>query len=93
MVPFRTLCRAAAGRAANPPVAVNCCSTRIWTQRELAEEIHRRLGCGEVLFDRDHGGTENSAYADTSRMVEWFGPPQMPVETVIERAVADFLSR
>jgi len=68
-----------------PPTAVNCCHPRVWTRRELAEEIHRRLGRGEVVFDAPFGGEDRSAYADTRRMIEWFAPPQVPVEIVIGR--------
>jgi len=78
-------------RMANPPVAVNCCHPRVWTLRELGEEIHRRLGRGSVVFDRDTGGQENSAYADVSRMVEWFGQPTVDLDVVLDRAVAGAL--
>ena len=71
----------------NPPELLNCCGSRVWTQRELADAICRALGTGEVVFDRETGGLENSAYADTSRMVKWFGQPQLPVDALIERTV------
>ena len=74
-------------RAANPPVAVNCTDTKIWTLRQLAEELHRRLGRGKVVFDRESGGTEHSVYADPSRMIEWFGAPQVSTETLLGRVV------
>ncbi|MEA3364796.1 MAG: NAD-dependent epimerase/dehydratase family protein [Candidatus Hydrogenedentes bacterium] len=34
------------------PIAVNCCHPKVWTERELAAEIHRRLGKGTVVFER-----------------------------------------
>jgi len=74
-------------RAACPPVWVNCCHPRIWTQRELAEVIQDRLGRGAVVFDRDAGGVENSACADASRMVEWFGEPFVSLDELIQRVV------
>lgn len=74
-------------RVANPPPAVNCCHPRIWTKRELAEAIAGKLGDGKVIFDADAGGRERSACATADRMLEWFGEPSVPLETVIERAV------
>ncbi len=79
---------AARDRVATPPPAVNCCGLKVWTQRELAEAIHSRLGRGEGVFDRPSGGLEQSVQADPSRMVEWFGPPTVDQETMIERVVA-----
>jgi len=73
---------------ANPPVEVNCCHPRIWTMRELAFAIKERLEQGRVVFDRKSGGEENSAYADVSRMIEWFGEPKIGVQTLIDRAAA-----
>lgn len=75
-------------RVANPPVAVNCCGVRVWTQRELAEAIHARMGRGQVVFDRDAGGEEHSVQADPGRMVSWFGEPAVAQETLIDRVVA-----
>ena len=79
--------RDAVNRMANPPVDLNCCHPRIWTERELAEAIHERLGKGTVIFDRESGGEEQSAYADTGRMIEWFGEPRIPLETLLDRVV------
>ncbi len=73
--------------ATTPPVAVNCCHPRVWSMRELAKVIQRRLPRGEVVFDRDTGGIENSAYADVTRMLDWFGDPTVSLDTVIDRAV------
>jgi nucleoside-diphosphate-sugar epimerase len=75
--------------AACPPTAVNCCHPRVWTMRELAEEIHRRLGEGKVVFDRHSGGIENSAYADATRMLAWFGEPAASLDTILDRVIAD----
>jgi nucleoside-diphosphate-sugar epimerase len=72
---------------ASPPAVVNCCHPRVWTRRELADEIQERLGSGEVRFDRETGGEENSAYADVNRMLEWFGPPRVPLDTLLSRVV------
>jgi len=66
---------------------VNVCHPRIWTVRELAEAIHQQLGRGEVRFDVDRGGQEQSLTGDPSKMVQLFGPPQVPVGVVIGRAV------
>lgn len=85
----RVTAAAAIDRASNPPSAVNCCHPRVWTKRALAEEIHRRLGRGSVVFDADSGGLETSAYADAGRMIEWFGEPQTPLNSVIQRVVDD----
>ncbi|MDP6776041.1 MAG: NAD-dependent epimerase/dehydratase family protein [Candidatus Latescibacteria bacterium] len=74
-------------RLSDPPTCVNCCHPRVWTQRGLAEALHERLGRGEVVFDRETGGEEQSVYADVSRMVEWFGEPTVSVEMVLERVV------
>lgn len=79
--------KTAVAHAACPPVAVNCCHPRLWSQRQLAQEIQRRLGQGKVIFDRESGGIEDSAYADGSRMLAWFGEPQVSLETIFERAV------
>ena len=86
---FVRVTRLALDRAASPSVAVNCCHPRVWTCRELAEELRRRLGRGAVVFDRDSGGAEHSAYADASRMVEWFGPPTVGIDTLIDRVIND----
>ncbi|MEA3336163.1 MAG: NAD(P)-dependent oxidoreductase [Chloroflexota bacterium] len=77
--------QAAVSRATCPPVAVNCCHPRVWTYRQLAETLQARLGRGEVIFDRESGGVEHSAYADVSRMLAWFGEPQVSLETMFER--------
>jgi len=74
---------------AEKPLAVNCCHPRIWTFRELALELQRRLGRGEVVFDRQSGGVEHSAYADPRRMIEWFDQPEVSVDTLLDRVVAD----
>ena len=71
-----------------PPAIVNCCHPRVWTKRELAEALHERLGYGKVIFDRETGGLEESVYADSKRMIDWFGEPQVSVETILQR-VAD----
>lgn len=86
---FVRVTKEAVKRMATPPVAVHCCHPKVWTQRELAEEIHKRLGKGKVVFDREQGGVENSVYADTKKMVDWFGEPTVAVEEVIERVVDD----
>jgi len=74
---------------ANPPVDVNICHPKVWTQRELAEAIREKLGRGRVVFDRASGGEETSAFADVSRMLEWFGEPRVSVDVLIDRVVAD----
>lgn len=79
----------AAGRVENPPAVVNCCHPRVWTKRELAETIRDRLGRGRVLFDAPSGGEDQSAYARADRMLEWFGPPQVPLDQLIGRVVAE----
>jgi nucleoside-diphosphate-sugar epimerase len=73
----------------NPPVNVNCCHPRVWTQRELANAIMEKLGCGKVVFDRETGGSECSSYGDVKKMIEWFGEPRVPVDTLLERVVKD----
>jgi nucleoside-diphosphate-sugar epimerase len=73
-----------------PPTAVNCCHPRVWTRRQLAEEIQNRLGHGTVTFDREAEGVEHSVYADVGRMIEWFGEPQVSMDTLLERVVAEF---
>jgi hypothetical protein len=85
---FVRVTQGCADRVTCPPTAVNCCHPRVWTRRELAEAIHERLGTGQVVFDRDSGGKDQSAYADAGRMVQWFGEPVVPPETLIAR-VAD----
>lgn len=86
---FVRVTHAALDRAACPPVWVNCCHPRLWTRRELAGAIRDALGRGEVIFDREHGGLESSACADTARMVEWFGEPTVSVDTLIRRVAED----
>jgi nucleoside-diphosphate-sugar epimerase len=76
-------------RISEPPAIVNCCHPEAWTHRALAEAIHRRLGRGEIVFDCESGGHEYSTWADVTRMMDWFGPPQIPVETLIDRVVED----
>lgn len=82
---------AATARAACPPAAVNCCHPRLWTRRELALELERRLGRGEVVFDAPQGGRERSACASADRMCEWFGPPTVPLDEVLDRVVRELL--
>lgn len=84
---FVRVTKLAAERMTDPPTAVNCCHPRVWTRRELAEELRRRLGRGAVVFDRESGGVENSAYADPARMIEWFGPPEVSIDTLLDRVV------
>ncbi|HCR16904.1 MAG TPA: hypothetical protein DIU35_05425 [Candidatus Latescibacteria bacterium] len=76
-------------RLSEPPSIVNCCHPKTWSHRELAEAIHDRLGRGEVVFDCESGGHEYSTWADVTRMIDWFGPTQIPVETLIDRVVED----
>lgn len=84
---FVRVTRLAVDRMACPPALVNCCHTKVWTMRELAEEIHRKLGKGEVVFDRESGGVESSYYANVDRMLDWFGPPRVSTDTIIDRVV------
>lgn len=84
--------RMAADRVDNPPEVVNCCHPRSWTKRELAEALLKKLGRGEVVFDVGTGGVEKSRYADTTKMVEWFGEPEVPVQTILDRVVEDINS-
>lgn len=86
---FVSITKRAVDRLDCPPPAVNCCHPRVWTMRELAEAIHGRLGRGDVVFDREQGGEENSCYGDPARMIEWFGEPRVSVDTLIERVVTD----
>lgn len=72
---------------ASPSATVNCCHPRVWTYRELAEELQSRLGRGKALFKTESGGEEKSAYADASRMIEWFGEPSVPIDDVLDRVV------
>jgi len=78
-------------KMATPPTAVNCCHPQVWTTRQLAEAIHRRVGRGKVIFDRSEGGVEHSAYAKVDRMIDWFGPPTVAPEQLIDRVVSDIL--
>ncbi|HKJ66924.1 MAG TPA: NAD(P)-dependent oxidoreductase [bacterium] len=75
----------------NLPAVVNCCHPRVWTRRDLAEAIRERLGAGKVIFDRESGGAENSVHGECRKMVDWFGEPEIPVETLIERVVDDLM--
>ncbi|MFO7974426.1 MAG: NAD-dependent epimerase/dehydratase family protein [Candidatus Hydrogenedentota bacterium] len=84
---------AALQKAETRPIAVNCCHPRVWTERELATEIHRRLGKGKVVFGRESGGVEQSVVADPARMVKWFGQPRIPVNEVLERVCRLLKSR
>ena len=86
---FVRVTREAAERMACPPTAVNCCHPRVWTFRELADAIRDRLGRGQVTFDRDTGGLEHSAYAEAGRMIEWFGPPRVSRDDLLERVVSE----
>jgi nucleoside-diphosphate-sugar epimerase len=72
---------------ANPVASVNCCHPKVWTRRELANEIQNKLGQGTVVFDRASGGEKNSAYADVGRMLDWFGEPQVDLETLFDRII------
>jgi len=71
----------------SPPAIVNCCHPRIWTKRELAEALQAKLGRGKVIFDRDSGGIEESVYASAEKMIDWFGKPRIPVETLLDRVI------
>jgi nucleoside-diphosphate-sugar epimerase len=86
---FVRVTRLALDKAAVPPSAVNCCHPRVWTMRELAQELHRRLGRGEVVFDREEGGVDDSVTADPARMVDWFGEPTVDMDEVLGRVVED----
>lgn len=79
----------ASGRVANPPPVVNCCHPHVWTKRQLAEALRHRLGRGKVIFDVPSGGRDDSAYARADRMVEWFGEPRVPLDTLLQRVVDD----
>jgi nucleoside-diphosphate-sugar epimerase len=83
---FVRVTASAADRVANPPAIVNCCHPRVWTMRELAEAIHRRLGRGRVIFDAERGGEDTSVHGDPTRMIEWFGEPAVDLDEVIGRA-------
>src|SRR5699024_6495275 len=69
----------------SPPAVVNCCHPRVWTKRELAEALRAQLGKGKVIFDREIGGEEESVYASSKRMLDWFGEPQVPLETLLKQ--------
>ena len=69
------------------PEMVHVCHPRIWTIRELPEAVHQQLGRGEVRFDVDRGGAGQSLTGDPGKMVQFFGPPQVSLEVVIDRAV------
>jgi nucleoside-diphosphate-sugar epimerase len=87
---FVRVTKEAVERLDAPPIAVNCCHPRVWTYRELAERIREELGRGEVVFDRESGGVEDSAYADVGRMLDWFGEPLVSLERMIQRVVDGF---
>lgn len=72
-------------KAESTPPVVNCCHPRVWTERELATEIQRRLDKGEVRFEQERGGVEQSVVADPARMVKWFGQPRVSIDEVIGR--------
>jgi nucleoside-diphosphate-sugar epimerase len=88
---FVRVTKGATAHMKNPPELLNCCGLQIWTQRQLADTICQVLGTGKVVFDRETGGLENSAYADVSRMLKRFGQPRVSVEVLIDRAVKDVL--
>ncbi len=82
-------CTADAGeRLEQMPPAVHVVHPRIWTVRELARRIARelQLPAEAVSFTRAQGGREASVWADATRMLECFGPPQVDLEQVIARA-------
>lgn len=70
---------------ANPSQIINVVHPRVWTMRELAERIHQALGRGDVVFDVERGGAEQSLTADPARMIEMFGEPQEDLDDLIER--------
>lgn len=74
----------------NPPTLINCCHPRVWTVKELALELHRRIGAGSVEFTRNSGGEEESYYADPSKMIQLFGQPKVPLELLLERVAKQF---
>lgn len=84
---FVRVTKAAVDHMKAPPSAVNCCHPRIWTKRELADAIRKELGRGKIVFDRERGGADCSGYGDVSRMIEWFGPPEVTWEQLIDRVV------
>ena len=78
----------AAERIDGLPRAVNVCHPRVWTLRELAERIARQLGSGQVVFDRQTGGHEDSVIGDPACMIEHFGPPREDLDELIARICA-----
>ncbi len=76
----------------NPANLVNCCHPEVFTKRDLAEAIHGKMQRGEVRFDRESGGAEESIHGDPGRMIEWFGEPTIPVDTLIQRVANDLLA-
>ena len=85
---FVRVTKCALEHASCPPTAVNCCHPKVWTRKQLAQKIREKLGKGKVNFDKESGGVENSAYADVSRMVNWFGQPQIDIDNIIDRVVS-----
>ncbi len=77
--------------ADNPSACVNCCHPKVWSRRELANQIQMKLGKGKVVFDRETGGIENSACADVSRMIEWFGEPKIGIDELLNNVLADLI--
>ncbi|MFW6061038.1 MAG: NAD-dependent epimerase/dehydratase family protein [Phycisphaeraceae bacterium] len=90
MVDFVRCTLAAAARldAGTLPRAVNIVHPTLWTRRQLAERIHKALGQGAVVFDRESGGVEQSVYGEPSLMLETFGPPEEDLDTLIDQVCA-----
>lgn len=73
----------AVNRLQENPQAVNIVHPRIWTIRELANHIQRELGKGQVIFDSDSGGGDQSIWGDPSRMIQIFGEPLDDLDELI----------
>lgn len=74
------------------PREVNIVHPRVWTHRELAEYLQSRMGCGNVVFDNEEGGSQNSIWGDPSLMLATFGRPISDIENLIHNVAADVAS-
>ena len=66
---------------------LNCCHPHVWSKRELATRIQDELGLGVVRFYETHAEQRKTASASAQRLCEWFGPPRISLENMIQRAI------
>jgi nucleoside-diphosphate-sugar epimerase len=65
------------------PREVNIVHPRVWTHRELAEQLQAGMKRGSVMFDVEEGGQNQSIWGDPTLMLETFGQPQDDIDQLV----------